>query len=166
MFFVSQGAMNWAFFTWTMPPAAAVAFGRRDDEVGLAAQEGRDLDDIDDLGDRFGLAGLMQVSADRYAQLCLHAGQRLQARFHARSAIGFDRGAIRLVEARLEDVRQAQRIADPLQLRADFKGQALIFQHVQARDHGERLACPDGPSGGGVGEDGHGQVSVRVFAAR
>ena len=46
-FFMSQGARNWPFLTLTTLPVC----GRGDQQIGLAAQEGRDLQHVDRLGD-------------------------------------------------------------------------------------------------------------------
>jgi hypothetical protein len=69
MFLQSQGAMNWAFLTCSQPPFAAVALRGGDDQVGLAAQEGGDLHQVGDGGDRLGLVDLVDVGGDRHVQL-------------------------------------------------------------------------------------------------
>jgi hypothetical protein len=47
---------------------AGGGLGRGDDDVGLAAEEGGDLDEVDDGGDLFGLLGQVDVGGDGDAE--------------------------------------------------------------------------------------------------
>jgi hypothetical protein len=62
--------------------------------------------------------------------------------FKPRSAITGDRGAVGLVEAGLEHIRQTEIAGDRLQLAPNLKGQVEVFQHIDAGDHGQGLALP------------------------
>jgi hypothetical protein len=53
--------------------------GRGDEEIGLARQERRDLNDVRDFGDAIRLCGLMNVGEDRQARARLHVGQRAES---------------------------------------------------------------------------------------
>ena len=64
---MSQGARNWPFLTLTGLPGARGG----DQEIGLAAEEGRDLQDVDRFGDGRALLGLMHVGRDGKAELSL-----------------------------------------------------------------------------------------------
>ena len=61
---MSQGARNWPFFTWTARPVR----GRGHQQIGLPGQEGRDLQQIADLGRRRGLLRQVDVGRDRQAR--------------------------------------------------------------------------------------------------
>ena len=53
--------------------------GRGDQEIGLARQERRNLQDVHDVGDAIRLRGLVNVGEDRQTRARLHVGQRAQA---------------------------------------------------------------------------------------
>jgi hypothetical protein len=73
-------------------------------EVGLAAEEGGDLEDIGDFGGRAGLPGLVNVREDGVARR-LDAGQDAEAFLEPRPAVGRDAGAVGLVERGFENER-------------------------------------------------------------
>jgi hypothetical protein len=81
----------------------ASASGGFGDEVGLAAQERRNLQYVGDFGDGVDVFGFVDVGHDRKIRCRLHLGENLQTGFHARSAIGRMGGPVGLVERRLED---------------------------------------------------------------
>ena len=62
-FAMSQGARNWPFFTLI----ALAGLARGEQQVGLAAQEGRDLQHIDRLGGRRALLRRMHIGQHRQA---------------------------------------------------------------------------------------------------
>ena len=80
---MSCGARNWPFLMLTIRPGAA----GRDQQVGLAAEEGGDLEDVGHFGGRAGLRGLVDVGEDGVARR-LEAGQDAQAFLQARPAVG------------------------------------------------------------------------------
>ena len=104
---MSQGARNWPFLTWT---AAPVAGGRRQ-EIGLATQERRDLQDVDGLGHRLALVALVDVGDHRAAVARAHLGERLDALGEPEAAGAAGAGAVRLVEAALVDQAEPARAA-------------------------------------------------------
>ena len=59
---MSPGATNWPFLRFTPRPVRATA----DDQVGLPAEEGRDLKDVHHLGDRSDLRDLVDVGEQRH----------------------------------------------------------------------------------------------------
>ncbi len=86
--------------------------GLRDvlDEVGLAAQEGRGLQHVDHARHLVHRRVLVHVGQHGHAELTLHFGEHLEAFLEAGAAEARTRGAVCLVEARLED--EVRRRAD------------------------------------------------------
>ena len=82
---------------------------RRDQQVGLAREQRRDLQDIDDFRGRRGLRRFMDVGQDRQPGRVLDASEDAQAFVETGSAKALDTGAIRLVERRFEDDFKAGR---------------------------------------------------------
>ena len=80
----------------------------RDDEVRLAAQEGRDLDDVGDLPDLLCLPGLVHVCDDRDAVGVLDLLEDAEALLDAGAAEGGGARPVGLVEGALEDVGDAE----------------------------------------------------------
>ena len=86
----------------------AAGLRRGDQQVGLPAQEGRDLQHVDRLGDRRALLGRVHVGQHRHAEALAHLGEDRQALLHAEAARGVGAGAVRLVEAGLVDEADAE----------------------------------------------------------
>jgi hypothetical protein len=74
---MSPGARNWPFLMLTGLPERATGV----DEVGLAAQEGRGLQHVDDARHFRNLFLGVDVGQDRHADFLAHVGQDLQALF-------------------------------------------------------------------------------------
>ena len=72
--------------------------GRRRQKIGLPAQEGRDLQDIDHLGNRAALLRKMHIGQYRAADGVLHSFKDTEPLFHTNTAGGTGRGSVRLVE--------------------------------------------------------------------
>jgi hypothetical protein len=113
------------------------------DEIGLAAQERRRLQHVDHLRGGGDVVLGVDVGEHRHAQLAPHGGQDLQALLAARTAKGRAGGAVGLVEAALEDERDAQRGRDLLELAGDVHLQLLGFDHAGTGDEEEGLVEPD-----------------------
>src|SRR5262249_16204194 len=60
--------------------------GSGDDQIGLAAQECRDLKNVEDLGGRFAVRGLVNVGEDGNTQTVSNVVKDLQALLHADAA--------------------------------------------------------------------------------
>ena len=81
------------------PPGAR----RRDQKVGLAAEEGGDLQRVDRLGDPGALGALVHVGDHRQADRLADFGEDRQRRLEPQPARARAGGAVRLVERRLVD---------------------------------------------------------------
>ena len=106
--------------------------GHGDYEVGLARQEGRQLDDVAHLGDHGSLLRLVDVGYDRHAEGLLDVLEDPHAFFKARAAIGGHGRTVGLVEAGLEDIRDTQFLGDPHVLLTYLHRHVAAFQHVHA----------------------------------
>ncbi len=71
---------------------------RRRHEIGLPAEEGRDLQDVEHLRRALGLLPFVNVGEERQAGLLPDGAQYLESLLQSRPAEGFDRGAVGLVE--------------------------------------------------------------------
>src|SRR5690606_38317373 len=119
--------------------------GRADlpDEVGLAHQEGRGLQDVDHRGGLVHRGARVHVGQHRDADLLLHLGQDLQALLHARAAEARAGGAVGLVEAGLEDEVHPQLAGDLLELACHVQLQLHRFDDAGAGDQEQRLVQAD-----------------------
>jgi len=116
---------------------------RRDDEIGLADEESRQLHQIGNGGDRFCLLRFMEIGADRNVEALLHFGEHREALFEAGSAIALDRRTVRFIEACLEDEGKFEPCQHILQMGCRLHRQADVFQHVEPGNAEERLAIAD-----------------------
>ncbi len=117
--------------------------GHRHHQVGLPREEGRQLDDVADIGDRLRLPWLVHISNDRDTKGFLHFLEDLHALFQARAAEGGDRGAVGLVEARLEHVGNAELLGHPHIFFTGLHGQIPRFEDIDAAEQHERLVVGD-----------------------
>ena len=96
-FFMSHGARNWPFLTLIGLPVSAAAI----EQVGLTAEEGGYLQNVNDFGDFSALLGQVHVGDDRHADfladLFEDRGQTISR--SRRRASCRDAGAVGLVEA-------------------------------------------------------------------
>jgi hypothetical protein len=76
---------------------------RGDEEISLAAKEGGDLKDVDDVGRRRALIGQMHVGEERETGCLLHFREGRQTLVDPRPASGVRIRSVGFVEARLED---------------------------------------------------------------
>ena len=104
---MSQGARNWPFLTCTR----GAGRGRGGQQVGLAAEERRDLQHVDRLGHRPALLALVDVGQHRAAVALAHLGQDLDALGEAEAARAVGAGPVGLVERALVDQPEPARAA-------------------------------------------------------
>src|SRR5690554_4134039 len=109
-------------------------------EICLAHKEGGRLEDVDDGGDLVNRRILMHVCKDLKAELALHRLEDLQPLFDAGPAIGAMRGAVRLIEARLEDKGHLERARDVAERFGDLEDDLLALDHARPSDEEEAVA--------------------------
>ncbi len=112
----------------------AAAFGRRDEQVGLPAKEGGNLQDIDDLGGLLHLGNVMDVGEHRAAEPFFDGSQDFQPLRQARPAKRFAAGPVGLVERRLENERNAQVGGQLDEMLRDGHRQRLRFKNARPGD--------------------------------
>ncbi len=121
-----------------------LARGRRGaEEVGLPAQEGRDLDHVKDAGGGFDLRRLMDVGQDGDAERILDLGQDGQAFGRAGSAEGPPRGAVGLVVGGLEDERQSEAGGDVPEAAGQAEGVGARLDDARPGDQEEPAGRPE-----------------------
>ena len=109
--------------------------GGREQQVGLPAQEGGNLQHVADSGDGRGLRPLVDVGQDGKPKIILHERKQFQSLLHAGAASALERGAVRLVERTLEDnVQLVVLTAELLQGFADGAADLLVFQRARSGD--------------------------------
>ncbi len=119
---------------------------RRQQQVGLAAEEGGDLQHVADLGRGGALRRLVDVGEQRQPGLLAHAPQHAQPLFEPRPAVALDRAAVGLVEGGLEDERQAEAVCHRGEPSRYVERQLLALDDAGAGDEREGVAA-DGDSG-------------------
>ena len=116
---------------------------RRLQEVGLARQEGRDLEQVDHLGDRPGLDRLMDVGGHGQAGLGLDALERPHPLLEARPAEARRGCPVGLVERGLEDQGDAAVAAELGQPGGDPQRHAAGLHHAGAGDQSQRASLAE-----------------------
>jgi len=119
--------------------AAGAACG--DEQVGLAAEEGGNLQDIDCFGGDFAVARLMNVRENRQAGIFGNAGEDARAFNQARAAKALDAGAVGLVVAGFEDEGDMEIGGNALNGVSHGAGMRLGLDDTGARNEKE-TACP------------------------
>ena len=108
-----------------------------DDEVGLPREERRDLQHVAHLRDDPALPRLVDVGKHRDVELRAYLGEYLKPLLDAGAAVGVDARAVRLVEARLEDVADLElprKGGKPLR---EVKGHLTRLDDAWTRDENE-----------------------------
>ncbi len=111
--------------------------GRGQQQIGLAAEKSRYLDDRKEPAGRFGLPGLVDVGQYRDMQFGLDLLQDRQSFFDARTAGRTDRGAVGLVERGLENEGDAEFGADFFDFGGDLAGQPFVLDDAGTGDQEE-----------------------------
>ena len=139
--------------------------GRGDEEIGLPAEEGRDLEDVDDRRDDRALLALVDVGEDRHAELAPEIGEDRQRRVEPHAALAGETGAVRLVEGGLVDEADAEAGRHLLEPAGDVEGMRAEFELARAGDERERkVVAEDGFADRdvGVGLHGGGTIAARI----
>ena len=120
--------------TLTARPVRAAAI----EEVGLAAEEGGDLQRVDGLGDRRALRALVHVGDHRQAEAVADFGEHRQRRLEPEAARARARGAVRLVERGLVDEPDLPPRRDLLQRLRDLERMGPALHLAGPGDQRER----------------------------
>ena len=121
----------------------AAGLRRGDDQVGLAAQIGGDLQHIDRRAHRRALLGQVDIGDYRAADAVAHRGENLQALGHADAARAVAAGAVRLVEGTLVDQPDAHARGDVVKRSGDLQGVVAALDGAGAGDQGQRQIIAD-----------------------
>src|SRR5262249_10888071 len=115
------------------------AAGRRRglQQIGLAAQESRDLQYVRDLGRHSGLISFMNVGDDWRAYPLLDSSQYAQPLLHSQAAERAGRSAVRLVVRGFEDERNVQPGRDSRNLASHHRRVLFRFDHAGTGDQEE-----------------------------
>ena len=110
-------------------------------QIGLAAEEGWDLEHIHDLGGGSGLVAFVDVGEHRHPKALAHLLEDFEALIGARPPIGLAGAAVGLVEAGFEHVTDAQLLADAAHLLGHLQHQIPALDHTGPGDQGEGLGA-------------------------
>ena len=110
-------------------------------QVRLAAQEGRNLQDVGDFCHGFGLIGLMNIRNNRNLQFFFDLLQHLQALFHPRAAEAVEGGTICFVKGSFENIVDVESLTDFLDGAANQQAAVHFLQHARASQQRQFLAA-------------------------
>jgi hypothetical protein len=139
-FFDDVGHVPWGDELGFLDVDDAAGFGRGEEEIGLAREKGRDLQDVADFGGRLRLGGLVNVSEDGEVQVGFDFGEDAQAFLEAGTAKGFYRGAVGFVIGGFEDVGNAGVGGNFGYSFRHFARMRFAFDDAGAGDEKERVA--------------------------
>ena len=111
-----------------------------EEEIGLTAEERRNLDQVTDCTDRSPLIGEMHVGGHREPRGGPHLVEDREPFVETGAAERPGAGAVGLVERRFEDAADRQACGDRGEGLRDLEAQALALHDAWPRDHQERLA--------------------------
>ena len=138
-------------------------------QVGLAAEEGGDLENIDGVSGLRRLIGFMDVGGDRDGKLFADGGEDLEALVNIppspEATMGAGGRAIGLVEGGLEDIRNdgasAELAAGLLDRAGDREAEVEGFNHARARNKKELGPGVESELGfGGTDRDGENEFLI------
>ena len=106
-------------------------------QIGLPRQEGRELDDVGDLGGSDGFLRTVHIRDHRNAVGVLHRLEDFQPFVEAGATEGMNGGAVGFVVRRLEHQWDVQPSADVFVVAGATQGKVEIFENVHAAQQGE-----------------------------
>ncbi len=112
-------------------------------KVGLAAEEGGDLQHVDRFGDRGALVVLVHVGHGGQTQALADLGEDRKRRLEAHAAAGGGGGAVGLVEGTLVDEPDPAPFSDLLQRLGGLQRMGAALHRAGPRDHGQRQGVAD-----------------------
>lgn len=110
----------------------------RSEQISLATQECRDLEDVSDLSSNFSLPRLVNVRENWDAQSALHGLQNVQAIRDARPTVRRCGSPIGFVKGGLKNVNNPQVVCDCLDAAAHFEGMFARLGGVGTGDEKKR----------------------------
>jgi hypothetical protein len=116
--------------------------GAGNQEIGLPAQEGRDLQAVGHLGGRLCLAGLVDIGHHGDLGLDPRPSQNPQALVEAEPPIGGQARAVGLVDGRLEHDRKVLSLSDLADPAGHRQRHLLRLDDVDTRDQDQRRPIP------------------------
>ena len=119
--------------------------GRRDDQIGLTAEESGNLQEVQNLRRRPHLPGFMHVGRDGDTQLAADSPQDLQAAVESRAPKGANGSPVGLVVGRLEDEGDVQSGRDLPETGGHSQGVIFTFDDARTGDEEEALPGSEPP---------------------
>ncbi len=110
-----------------------------DEQVGLATEEGRDLQHIDDCADLRALVRQVHVGEDGEAALLAHARELGESLLDTRAARRTGIGPVGLVEGRLEDDPPGDERCEAGERVGNAQVERVVLEHAGARDQEEAV---------------------------
>ncbi|ENN87028.1 hypothetical protein RHSP_12871 [Rhizobium freirei PRF 81] len=111
--------------------------GGSDQKIGLAREKGRNLQDIDCLGDDGALFFCMNVGQNRKAVLFFQIGEDFHGFFETDATLAGERRAVRLVIGRLIDEADTKLVAEFFQDASYHERMLAAFHLARTGDQGE-----------------------------
>lgn len=116
----------------------------RGQQIGLATEKGRDLQEINDLSNRVCLCWLMHIGRDWNVVAVADRGQLIESLADSWATGAGQTGAIGLVEASFEDPGDIELAAHLLDSIADRMLDGIVLKDAGASDDGELMFGADG----------------------
>lgn len=114
-----------------------------DDKIGLSAQEGRDLDQIDNSSDLLGLFRRVDISSGGDAEFLFDGFEMLEPLLDPDPSFGFDGGSVGFIETRFEDIGKIERITHCFAVFSDGNPHFEGFEGAWTGNDGEGLVRAD-----------------------
>ena len=112
-------------------------------QVRLAAEEGRNLQDIDDLFEGGALGGVVDVGQHRNAQAVPDLGEHRPGALQAEAAGAVDAGPVGLVERGLEDQPDIEALGQFFEFLGRVQGMVAAFHDARTGNQGQRQVVAD-----------------------
>ena len=121
----------------------AAGCGGGGEEIGLPAEEGRDLKHVYDFGDARALLGFVHVRQNRHGERLAQFGKNRQGGVEADATIAPGTGTIGLVERCLVDKTDPQPAGDLLERGRHFERVVAAFERTRPCDQNKRQRIPE-----------------------
>ncbi len=145
------GGHELAFFDVDGP----TGFAGGEDEVGLAGEEGGDLEEVDEFGGLLGFFGAVDVGCDGDADGAANVCEEGATFLAAEAAEAFAGGAVGFVVGGFEDPAEVVAVGDHLEAGGDVANEGFAFDDAGAEDEDGLRAVHDDGTDGDLRENGH-----------